>query len=177
MKFKHLEPLEVPPWKKRQRKGREAKTRGKMCGFDAGVSPWGMAGWLVLAGTWIRSAIGTFATFPKTPFRAIPRQQSRTNWEEGGSGAEDKQKRRNHKVKGKWMEPEKNGTERIKRDLKKKRDHRGRGGEQREWRRSACYHFSVYTCQSDRHSCTHTYNSTSVETGLGVSIWDRKREY
>lgn len=79
MKFKHSEPLEVPPWKKRQRKGREAKKKGKICGFDAGISPWGMAGWLVLAGTGIRNAFRVIATFPKTPFRAIPRQQSRTN--------------------------------------------------------------------------------------------------
>lgn len=113
MKFKHLEPLEVPPWKKRQRKGREAKKRGKICGFDAGISPWGMAGWLVLAGTRIRSAFRTFATFPKTPFRAIPRQQSRTNWEEGGSEAEKSQSDR--KVDG----TRENGTKWIKRDFKK----------------------------------------------------------
>lgn len=37
----------MPPWKKRQRKkGREAKKTGKICGFDARISPWGTAGWL-----------------------------------------------------------------------------------------------------------------------------------
>lgn len=81
--------------------------KGKICGFDAGISPWGMAGWLVLAGTGIRSAFRVFATFPKTPFRAIPRQQSTTNWEEGGMEAEEKQKRRNHVENEEWMDPEK----------------------------------------------------------------------
>lgn len=89
---------------KETEKGREAKKKGKICGFDAGISPWGMAGWLALAGTGIRSAFRMFATFPKTSFRAIPRQQSRTNWEEGGSEAEEKQKRRNHREREKWME-------------------------------------------------------------------------
>ncbi len=93
MKFKHSEPLEVPPWKKRQRKGEGGKEKkGKICGFDAGISPWGMAGWLALAGTGIRSAFTTFATFPKTPFRAIPRQQvqDKLGGRRDGSGRESR---------------------------------------------------------------------------------------
>jgi len=43
-----------------------------------------MAGWLGLAGAGIRSVFTMFVTFPKTPFRAIPRQQPRTYWEERG---------------------------------------------------------------------------------------------
>ncbi|KAK5866536.1 hypothetical protein PBY51_020721 [Eleginops maclovinus] len=80
MKFKHSEPLEVPPWKKRRRKGREAKKKGKICGFDAGISPWGMAG----AG-WYGDPerFQNVCNVPHdTIFRAIPRQRSRTNWEE-----------------------------------------------------------------------------------------------
>lgn len=45
MKFKHSEPLEVPPWKKRRRRGGRLRKTGKICGFDAKISPWGTAGW------------------------------------------------------------------------------------------------------------------------------------
>ncbi|KAG7219048.1 hypothetical protein INR49_007157, partial [Caranx melampygus] len=61
-----------------------------------GISPWGMAGWLVLAAAEIRSTLRMFATtFPKTPFRAISHQQSWTKWEEEGTG--ETQQQRNHR--------------------------------------------------------------------------------
>ena len=73
MKFKHSEPLEVPPWKKRQkRKGREAKKKGKICGFDAGISPWGMAGWLELAGTWDPERFHNVCNVPQDTISSNP---------------------------------------------------------------------------------------------------------
>ena len=107
---------------KETEKGREAKRKGKICGFDAGISPWGMAGWLALAGTGIRSAFRMFAMFPKTSFRAIPRQQSRTNWEEGRSKAEENnQKRRNHGEREREREKsEWNRREWIRRGVKRR---------------------------------------------------------
>lgn len=92
MKFKHSEPLEVPPWKKRQRRGGRLRKTGKICGFDARISPWGTAGWLVPPNSGIRSAFRMFATLPKTPFPAIPYQQDKLR--RSGRGAEAEKSRR-----------------------------------------------------------------------------------
>ena len=91
--------------KETEKKGREAKKKGKICGFDAGISPWGMAGWLTPAGTGIRSAFSVFATFPKTPFRAIPPPtvQDKLGVRSDGSSREAGINAENEK----WMEAEK----------------------------------------------------------------------
>lgn len=60
---------------------------GKICGFDARISPWGTAGWLLPPESGIRSAFTVFATLPKTPFPAVPHRQTGTNREGGGTGA------------------------------------------------------------------------------------------
>ena len=52
-------------------RGGRLRKRGRF-GFDAEISPWGMAGRLVPAGIGIRNAIRMFATFPKMLFRAVP---------------------------------------------------------------------------------------------------------
>lgn len=54
-------------------KGGEEK--GKICGFDAGISPWGN-GWLALLGIRRCFGAGMLASFPKIPFLAIPSQHS-----------------------------------------------------------------------------------------------------
>lgn len=82
-------------------KGGEEK--GTIRGFDAGISPWGN-GWLAPLGIRRCFGAGMLATFPKTPFLAIPRQHSgRTREEEGneaeGEGTERKERKRNTKSK------------------------------------------------------------------------------
>lgn len=176
MKFKHSEPLEVPPWKKRQRKEEGGEENGEDLWLwcrDITVGHSWLAG---AASHWDPERFQNVCSAPQdTIFRAIPRQQSRTNWEEGGMEAEEKQKRQNHRENGKWMEREESGTEwKGERVLHRR-------GEQWEWQRSACYRFPVYTLQSHTyngaHVRTHTASMTSSESGSGVRIWDRRGEF
>lgn len=54
--------------RKRERRnaegGKEKKKGGKICCFDAAISPWGTAGWLGLAGAGIRSALQSVCNVP-----------------------------------------------------------------------------------------------------------------
>lgn len=82
---------------KETEKGEGGKEKGER--FVALMQGYNRGAWLVdwcWLGTGIRSAFRMFATFPKTPFRAIPRQQSRTNWEGERIEAEEKQQQRNY---------------------------------------------------------------------------------
>lgn len=76
---------------KETEKGEGGKEKGKICGFDAGISPWGMAGWLV---GWLVLRSGALSECllqsPRHHFQQSPCQESRTNWEEGGREAEEK---------------------------------------------------------------------------------------
>lgn len=88
---------------KETERGEGGKEKGER--FVALMRGYHRRAWLVdwcWLGTGIRNAFRMFATFPKTSFRAIPRQQSRTNWKEEGIEAEEKQEQRN--LLEKWME-------------------------------------------------------------------------
>lgn len=62
----------MPPWKKRQRKGREAKKKGKICGFDAGISPWGMAGCAGAGWYWDPERFQNVCNVPQDPISSNP---------------------------------------------------------------------------------------------------------
>lgn len=141
MKFKHSEPLEVPPWKKRRRRGGRLRKTGKICGFDARISPWGTAGWLVPPNSGIRSSFRMIATLPKTPFPAIPYQQAGTNWE----GAEEEPKRRNLREGEKWMEAGKVGSKQWG----------TMGGDKKVLLSVPCTHPSITHLQAHTHTHTH----------------------
>lgn len=108
-----------------------------------------MAGWLGLAGTGIRSAFRMSAMLPEIPFRAISRQQFRTNQERSGRNAE--------KEKEKWMEESRKGDGWIKE-------------EEEEFPLSVLrIHLSVTRTLIHSSACTNTHT-----IGFGVRTSDRR---
>ena len=156
--------------KETEKKGREAKKKGKICGFDAGISPWGMAGWLTPAGTGIRSAFSVFATFPKTPFPAIPRQQSRTNWEYGGIEAVERQestwRMRSGWERRKWYKWIRKRERTVKRRVITEAEEGNNEGD-----KEVAAISSPYTPFNHAHTHTHThamYKHTMAQVARGV---------
>lgn len=93
MKFKHSEPLEVPPWKRSRRSGREAKKRER---FVALMPGYHRGAWLAAAATAAAAWFCDPERFhhvchaPHDAFSRDPSQQSGTNWEGGrGAGAKE----------------------------------------------------------------------------------------
>lgn len=82
------------------------------------------------------------AMLPEIPFRAISRQQFRTNQERSGRNAE--------KEKEKWMEESRKGDGWIKEVERRKR-------------KNSRYQFSVYTCQSHARLYTQVHAQTHTQ--------------
>lgn len=112
-----------------------------------------------------------FATLPKTPFPAIPSQQSRTKWEE----VEEKQ--RNLIENEKYMEPEKLVQSGKGSRGSKKRGTMG-GDKEMPAITSLYTPFNHIPTMAHMYKHTHWHQPLSLYlTGVGVRIWDSMEEH